>query len=90
MNTGFFVWNILFHTVPHQRRITMTIKDEMDKITSAGGRYIPPYKLVKITDLAGKIIKLLTNNGMDSTFCYDDMNLTLDVVREIINKGRGK
>lgn len=68
----------------------MTIKDEMDKITSAGGRYIPPYKLIKITDLASKIIKLMTNSGMDATFCYDDMNLTLDVVKEILDKGVGK
>lgn len=68
----------------------MTIKEEMEKITAAGGRYIPPYKLNKMTDLASKIVKLMTNSGMDVTFCYDDMNLTLDIVREILDKGVGK
>ncbi len=65
----------------------MTIKEEAEKVTADGSKYIPPYKLNKIADLAVKTVKLLTDSKSVCTFCYEDMKLVLKIAEEIIDKG---
>lgn len=65
----------------------MTVKEEMESATDKGYRYIPPYKLNKITELSSKIVKLLTDNANTITLCYEDMKIVLSIAEEIIDKG---
>ncbi len=65
----------------------MTVKEESEKAVSNGYKYIPPYKLNKITELSSKIVKLLTDNITTVTLCYEDMKLVLSIAEDIIDKG---
>ena len=65
----------------------MTVKEEMEYAEKLGCKYIPPYKLAKMSELSNKIVKLLTDNVSAVSLCYDDMKIVLKIAESVIEKG---
>lgn len=66
----------------------MSINDEMNKIISAGGKYIPPHKLQEMSKTSNRIIKILTDNVNAVSFSYEDIDIILDMVHYALGKAR--
>lgn len=64
----------------------MNTNDEMNKIISAGGKYIPPYKLQEMSKVSNRIIKILTDNVNAVSFSYEDIDIILDMVHYTLGK----
>ena len=62
----------------------MTVKEEMEYAEKLGCKYIPPYKLAKMSERANKIVKLLTGNVSAVTLCYEDTKIVLKIAELII------
>lgn len=65
----------------------MTIKEEMEYAEKLDCKYIPPYKLAKMSELSNKIVKLLTDNVSAVTLCYEDTKIVLKIAELIIENG---
>lgn len=65
----------------------MTIKEEMEYTEKLGCKYIPPYKLAKMSELSHKIVKLLTDNISAVTLCYEDTKIVLKIAESILDNG---
>lgn len=65
----------------------MTVKEEMEYAEKLGCKYIPPYKLARMSELSNKIVKLLTDNVNAVTLCYEDTKIVLKIAESIIEKG---
>lgn len=68
--------------------MNMSTKDEMNKIISQGGKYIPPHKLQEMSKTANRVIKLLTDNVNAVSFSYEDIDMILDMVHYTLGKAR--
>ena len=64
----------------------MTLKEEMKKAQDEGKIFIPPYKLNEMMKLAGKIVKLLTDNAHPVGFSYDDMAVIMRIVNNTLEE----
>ena len=65
---------------------TMTLREEMKKVQEEGKIFIPPYKLNEMMKVAGKIVKILTDNAHPVGFSYDDMRIIMKIVDHTIDE----
>ena len=64
----------------------MTLKEEMKKVQEEGKIFIHPYKLNEMMKLAGKIIKLLTDNACPVGFSYDDIKIIMRIINNVLEE----
>lgn len=64
----------------------MTLREEIKKAQDEGKIFIPPYKLNEMTKIAGKIVKLLTDNAHPVGISYDDMRIILKIVNHTLDE----
>lgn len=62
----------------------MTMREEMLKAQADGNEYIPPFKLNEMVKLAGKVVKLLTDNCSAVTFSYSDIKIVMRMVDNVL------
>lgn len=51
---------------------------EKDRIEKSGQTYIPPYRMAKLMEAAGKIMNLMIK--ADTNICYEECNIILALV----------